>query len=320
MVVGHHHLDAVGLLIEHHLDDLSRLQRVDDEGRLIFRPRNDVDLLALKLADHRLDAGAAHTDAGADRVDRRIARDDGDLGARAGIAGDRLHLDDAVVDLRHFLAEQLGHELRVRARQEDLRPAHLGAHVEQVGADAVAGAEGLARDHLVAADDALAAAEIDDDVAVLDALDHAVEDLTDPVLVLVVLAGALGVAHLLDDDLLGRLRRDAAEIERRQGIGDHVADESAGVVAASLIEGDFTGVVLDLIDHEEVAGQAQRAALRVDLGVNVGLGAVAGAGRLRDRLFHCLDDDLAIDHLLAGDRLGDLQEFEPIGADDSHGV
>jgi hypothetical protein len=34
-----------------------------------------------------------------------------------------LDLDDAVVDFRHFLGEQLGHELRMGARQEDLRPA-----------------------------------------------------------------------------------------------------------------------------------------------------------------------------------------------------
>ena len=166
---------------------------------------------------------AAHADAGADRIDRGIARDDGDLGAAAGIAGDRLHLDDAVVDLRHFLREQLRHELRVGAGQEDLRPALLAADVVDIGADAVAVAEGLARDQLVAADDALAAAEVDDDVAVLDPLDLAVDDLADPVLELLVLAVALGLAHLLDDDLLGRLGGDAAEIDRRQRLGDEVA-------------------------------------------------------------------------------------------------
>ena len=212
------------ILVEHDLGDFGRLQRVDDEGRDVRRPRNDVDLLALQFVDHRLHARAAHADAGADRIDRGIARDHGDLGARARIAGDRLHLDDAVVDLRHFLREQLGHELRMRARQENLRPALLAAHVVDVGADAVAVAEGLARDQLVAAHDRLAAAEVDDDVAVFDALDDAVDDLADAVLVFVVLAVALGLAHLLHDHLLGRLRGDAAEIDRRQRLGDGVAD------------------------------------------------------------------------------------------------
>ena len=129
------------VLVEHDLGDFGRLQRVDDEGRDVLRPRNDVDLLALQFVDHRLHARAAHADAGADRIDRGIARDHGDLGARARVAGDRLDLDDAVVDFRHFLREQLGHELRMGARQEDLRAARLAAHVVDVGADAVAVAE-----------------------------------------------------------------------------------------------------------------------------------------------------------------------------------
>ena len=78
---------------------------------------------------------------------------------------------------------------------------------------------------------ALGAAEIDDDVAVFDALDDAVDDLADAVLVLVVLALALGVAHLLHDDLLGVLRGDAAEIDRRQRLGDEIADLGVGVAA-----------------------------------------------------------------------------------------
>ena len=46
----------------------------------ILVPLDDVDLLALQLADHRLHALAAHADAGADRIDRAVLGDDGDLG------------------------------------------------------------------------------------------------------------------------------------------------------------------------------------------------------------------------------------------------
>ena len=188
---------------------------------------------------------AAHADAGADGIDRGILGDDGDLGAAARIAGDRLDLDDAVVDLRHFLREQLRHELGPGARQEDLRAARLAAHVVDVGADAVAVAHVLARDHLVAADDAFGAAEIDDDVAVLDALHGAVDDLADAILVLAVVALALGLAHLLHDDLLGVLRGDAAEIQRRQRLGDEVADLGVGVAALRVGQRDLRRVVLD---------------------------------------------------------------------------
>src|SRR5262249_31990709 len=150
--------------------------------------RDDVDLLALQLVHHGLHARAAHTDASADRIDGGVARDHADLGARAGIAGDRLDLDDAVIDFRHFLREQLGHELRMGAGQKDLRPAGFAAHVENIGADAVAVAEHLARQHLVAADDGFATAEIDNDTAIFDALDDAVDDVADAVLELLILS------------------------------------------------------------------------------------------------------------------------------------
>ena len=94
----------------------------------------------------------------------------------------------------------------------------------------------LARQHLVAAHDRLAAAEIDDHVAVFDALDDAVDDVADAVLVFLVLAVALGLAHLLHDHLLGRLRGDAAEFERRQRVGDGVADLRGRVALARVLE------------------------------------------------------------------------------------
>src|SRR5262249_52873625 len=154
---------------------------------------------------HGLHARAAHADAGADRVDRGIARDHADLCARAGIAGHRLDLDDAVIDLRNLLREQFCHELRMCPRQENLRAARFAADVEDEGADAVAVAEHFARQHLVAADDGFAAAEVDDYAAILDALDDAVDDVADAVLELLVLAVTLGLAHLLHDHLLSRL-------------------------------------------------------------------------------------------------------------------
>ena len=110
-------MSEVAFFVEHHLGDLGGCERIDHEGRDVVRPRDDVDLLALQLVDHGLDARAAHADACADRIDRGIARDHRDLGARAGVARRRLHLDDAVVDLGHLLGEQLGHELRVSARE-----------------------------------------------------------------------------------------------------------------------------------------------------------------------------------------------------------
>src|ERR1700722_10530599 len=205
LIVGDDDFDARRILVEHDFHHLGRLQRVDDEGRRVRRPRNDIDLLALLFVDHRLDARTAHADAGSDRINRGIVGDDRDLGARAGIARDGLHLDDAVVNLRHFLREELGGELRMGARKENLRAPLFAPDVIDIGADAIAGTEHFARDQFIAPDHGFAsacAAEIDDNVAIFDALDDAVDDLADAVLIDVVLFVALGLADLLDQDLL----------------------------------------------------------------------------------------------------------------------
>ncbi len=215
LVVGNDHLDPALFLVDDDAADRRRLQRVDDEGRGVLAPRDDVDLLALKFLDHRLDAAALHADAGADRVDRAVVADDADLGAAARVAGGGLDLDDAVVDFRHFLGEQLLHEFGMGARQEYLRSAGFAADGHDQRANAVADADHFARDLLVAADDALGAAEVDDDVAEFDPLDDAGDDLVGAVLEFLELALALGVADLLEDDLLGGLRGDAAELDRR---------------------------------------------------------------------------------------------------------
>ena len=110
------------------------------------------------------------------------------------------------------------------ARQEDLRPARLLAHIINVSANPLALAEAFARQQLVAAQHRLGAAEVDHDIAELDALDEPVDDLSDAVLELEELPLALGVAHLLNDYLLGRLRRNPTEINRRQRVGNKVAD------------------------------------------------------------------------------------------------
>ncbi len=112
-------------------------------------------------------------------------------------------------------------------REEDLRAASFAADRQDQRADAVADADHLARDLLVAADDALGAAEVDDDMAELDALDDAGDDLAGAVLEFLELALALGVADLLEDHLLGGLGGDAAELDRRQRIDDEVADRGA---------------------------------------------------------------------------------------------
>ena len=60
-------------------------------------------------------------------------------------------------------------------------------------------------------------ADLDDDVAVLEALDRAADDLADALVVFAEDVLALGFADFLEDHLLGRLRGDAAEHFGRLG-------------------------------------------------------------------------------------------------------
>jgi hypothetical protein len=138
----------------------------------------------------------------------------------------------------------------MRARQEDLRAALLAAHVVDIGAHPVAGAEALARDQLVAAHDASPRPRSTMTLPNSTRLTSAVDDLADAVLVLVELPVALGLAHLLHDDLLGGLGGDAAEIDRRQGVAMKSPELGVGIDAlACLDERDLDGLVLDLLDH-----------------------------------------------------------------------
>src|SRR5690606_27774219 len=224
LVIRDDNFNTFGIFIENNLGNFSRLKRIDDEGSRIRRPRNDVDLLALQFADDGLNAGAAHADAGADRIDGSVTRDDRDLGAGTRIAGDRLDFDDAIVDFRHFHGEELRHEGRMGTRQENLRTALFAAHVVDIGANAVTVTERFTRDQFIAAYDGFATTEIDDHIAVFDALDCAIDDFANAILVFVILTVTLGFTHFLHDNLFCRLGSDTAEIHRWQLIGDEVAN------------------------------------------------------------------------------------------------
>jgi hypothetical protein len=114
------------------------------------------------------------------------------------------------------------------------------------------------------------------------------------------------------------LRGNAAVFERRQRIRDGVADLGGGVAPARVLEAGLVRGVLDVLDHQEMARQPQFAGLGIDLGMDVGLAAIAGAGRLGDRVLHGGDHDAAVDRLFAGHRVGDLQQLEPVGANGGH--
>src|SRR5690606_5368265 len=134
------------------------------------------------------------------------------LGAVARIPCTTHDRHQALTDLRDLQLEQLHHEFRSGAADEQLRPAWLRAHVIQVAAHTVAGTQHITRNAFVLGDDRLGVAtQVDIDVAALDTLDDAGNQLADAIFPGVDDLCALGVAYPLHDDLLRGLCSDAAE-------------------------------------------------------------------------------------------------------------
>ena len=201
--------------------------------------------------------------------------------------------------------------------EQDLRALGLAPHVIDVAADTIADVEVFPGDGLVAAHDSFAAAQVDDRVAVLHALDHAVDDLSDPVLVLFVLALPLSLADFSGDNLAGHLGLYPAELEGRQDFLVGLADNGLGVVAQGLgeaadanrLDGQPVFVREGLVIRNDPDHALQRglAGLGVNADADVVFGAVTGAGTLLDGLFDGRDDHLAVDGFLARHRLGRLR-------------
>src|SRR5262249_50779748 len=225
-----------------------RAERVRDKGRRIGRPLDDVDLLAVKLVDDVLDADAADTDAGADRIDLLLPRGDGPLRAQTRFAGDLHDLDGAAVDLRHLHLEQPADEIGMGAGDDQLRPPLVAVDLDQEHLDPLTGSVALGRHLLADGHDRLGLAQLDDHRPRVRTLDDAVQHLALAVGEFLVDAVPLVVADLLENDLLGGLGGDAAEIVGGSLDADLVTDLGPGRDLPRLGRQDVVQRVFDLFD------------------------------------------------------------------------
>ena len=310
LVVRNDDFHPAGNLVHHHLGDFGRGQRVHNERGGILDIGNDLDLLALKFADNGLHAASAHADAGADRIDSGVIRQDGDLGAASGLAGNTLDLDNAVIDFGHFLGKELCHELVAGARQENLRTTLLFTDIDDIGTHPVALAQVLARDHLLTADHRLGTTKVDRDRIAFRTFHRTDNNLADTVLVFLVLTGTLGVAHLLRDHLLCGLGRDPAKFDRRQRLAPEFTKRERRLLFRAVGNAHLRGVVLDFLDHFDPALQRDRAGLAVDHRANVTVETVFRTAGFLDRLFHGDHHLFALDRFFARHHIGDLDQFQ----------
>ena len=119
------------------------------------------------------------------------------------------------------------------------------------------------RNLLLFGQDRLGAAEVDDHVLALEALHDTRDDFALAILELVEDLFALGVADVLDEVLLGRLRRDPAHRGGVELDQDFVADLGLGIVlGARLVDVGLGRGVGDLVDHGLDLEQLDFAELR----------------------------------------------------------
>src|SRR5262249_12972708 len=146
------------------------------------------------------------------------AAEHGDLGALAGLAGSSTNLHGAVVNFGHFHFKQALNESRVRARDDDLRPLGRAIHHANDDTQTLANVVGFELGLFAFRQSSFGAAHVDDQIRAFGTFYDYGDELADAIVILVVDRVALGLAHLLQNDLLGGLRSDTAEHIR--GLGD----------------------------------------------------------------------------------------------------
>src|SRR5688572_2380891 len=307
-------IHRVRVLVDDDRQHFGGRHRVDDELRGVLVVENDVDALAGELVRNGLHARAAHADACADGVDAGVVAADRDLGAQPRIARGAEDLDEPLADLRHLDLEQLDQEFRRRARQEQLRAARLGANLVQQALDAVLRLDWLARDQVLARNEALGvAAEIDVRAVTIDALDDAADELACAILVRIDDLLAFGLAHFLHDDLLRGLRRDAAELHGLHRLLDESTDLGFRIDVERVLEPQLARRFLDLArvvgEHFPAPKRLVAAVRAVDRNAHVDVVAVTFPRGGRERRLDGFENHRLLDALLVRDRVHYQQNF-----------
>ena len=204
------------------------------------------------------------------------------LCAAARLAGNGLDLHNAALNFRHFQLEQALDQTRMDTGHADLR-AVLRARTRQtairddfqhVDLEALARRIHIGRHLLARFEHAFGLAQLNVNVLRLriDAVHDRGQDLVFLFDEIVVDLTALGLADLLHDDLLGRLRGDAAEVIRRDLDLDDIVLLITGLNRLRLLDGNLGRLVGGPALNRLSGVQANRAGLPIQLHAHVRVG------------------------------------------------
>jgi hypothetical protein len=159
-------------------------------------------------------------------------------------------------------------------------------------------------------EDRFGLAEVDVDVAALEAVDDAGDDVALLAGVLLEDDFALGLTQTLEDDLLGRLGGDAAGVLGEDLDADRVAEVGAGRELARFFQRDLGAVVLDVVfgfDDGLLGEDAHATIFAIDLDGEVHVREVVLLVGRRQRCLDGFEDDL-LGEVLLGRELRDRGE------------
>ncbi len=315
LIIRDDHFHVSIRLVDDDLGDNGRRQRVHHELGRIHIPGHNVDLLPAQLLDHILHPGSLHADTGSHRIHVRILGDDGDLGSRPGLAGGADDAHNPFRHLGHLTVEELDQEMRMSPAQDDLRTLADLLHVEHVGADPIPLAINLLGNLLLGRQHRLGLPYVHDHPRFVDPLHDAMDDLALAPPELLVDHFALGIFHLLNDDLLGRLSCDAP-----QGLGAHadsqlIAQGDFGIEHESLLQRHFLVRIGYGFHHLLELKSLNLAEFLIEGDVQVQLAPVLFLDGGLDGLFKCVDQRLAVNPLFSAHLID--QALELSGHDSS---
>jgi hypothetical protein len=198
------------------------------------------------------------------------------------------------------------------AREKDLGALRFANDLVEIGAHPIARIERFTRHSVIPANNTLGTPKIDDHMTVLNALDHARYDFPNPILEVSVLALTFRIANLLSDNLLGGLSGNSPEFKRRKFVPKFIADLGLRRDGPGVFKAELGHRIINRLNDCLNAPEARFARIRINLGANVVLEAVARAGSLLNGFLHRIKHDALIDRFLLSDRIRDLENLKPV--------